>query len=168
MPMMKAFLLFLIVGGIEPAFQEMRPEEWSIPAFAQKRFKASSLSRNVGISYALNPFYQSGDFDGDGNLDVALVVKDKASGKVGIVIVHSGTRPAALLGAGTPWMGDRKYDFNWMDAWQVCPKGPVGQGVGEGKPPILKGDAILAIKTESASGLIYWTGSTYRWYQQGD
>jgi hypothetical protein len=168
MPMMKAFLLFLIVGGIGPAPQDMRPEGWNIPAFAQKRFKASSLSKNVEISYAINPFYQSGDFDGDGKLDVALLVKDKVSGKAGIAIIHSGARPAVLLGAGTPWTGDPKYDFNWMDAWQVYPKGPVEQGVGEGKPPILRGDAILAEKTEAASGLIYWTGSSYRWYQQGD
>ncbi len=168
MPMPKAFWLFLILGPIGPAPQELRREEWSIPAFAQKRFEASPLSKNVEISFALNPFYQSGDFDGDGKLDVALLVKDKVSGKAGIVIIHSGTRPAVLLGAGTPWMGHAKYDFDWMDAWQVYPKGPVEQGVGEGKPPSLRGDAILAEQTEAASGLIYWTGSSYRWYQQGD
>jgi hypothetical protein len=65
-------------------------------------------------------------------------------------------------------MNDPRYDFNWMDAWQIYPKGPVEKGVGEGNPPVLKGDAILAIKTESANGLIYWTGAAYRWYQQGD
>jgi hypothetical protein len=28
--------------------------------------------------------------------------------------------------------------------------------------------AILAEKQESASGLIFWDGKQYRWYQQGD
>jgi hypothetical protein len=163
-----AFFFLFFAAGISPIAEKMRPEQWSIPEFAQERFDASSFSKNLEFSYGLNPFYQSGDFDGDGRLDVALLVKNKVTGKVGIVVIHSGSRPAVLLGAGTPWMGNPRYDFNWMDAWQIYPRGPVGQGAGEGKPPILKGDAILAIKTESASGLIYWTGAAYRWYQQGD
>jgi hypothetical protein len=163
-----AFLFLFIAAGIGPISGTIRPEQWSIPEFVHEKFDASGLSKKFVISYALNPFYQSGDFDGDGKLDVALLVKNKVSGKVGVVIIPSGARPAVILGAGTQWMNDPRYDFNWMDAWQIYPKGPVEEGVGEGNPPILKGDAILAIKMESASGLIYWTGAAYRWYQQGD
>jgi hypothetical protein len=32
----------------------------------------------------------------------------------------------------------------------------------------LKGEAILVVKLESSSGLIYWDGKKYQWYQQGD
>ena len=39
---------------------------------------------------------------------------------------------------------------------------PVGLGVGETETIELTGDAILAIKTESSSGLIYWTGKDYQ------
>jgi len=132
----------------------MRREQWSIPEFVREKIDASGLSKKFVISYALNPFYQSGDFDGDGKLDVALLLKNKASGRVGVVIIPSGIRPVVILGGGTQWMNDPRYDFNWMDAWQIYPKGPVGRGVGEGNPPVLKGDAILAIKTESASGVV--------------
>ena len=74
---------------------------------------------------------------------------------------HAGPQGGRDLGNG----GD---DFGWMDAWHVYEKGKVEQGASEGKPPKLKGDAIMAIKTESASGLIYWNGKKFDWYQQGD
>jgi hypothetical protein len=44
----------------------------------------------------------------------------------------------------------------------------VGRGADQKKPPVLRGDALYVEKTESASAIIYWDGSTYRWYQQGD
>jgi hypothetical protein len=57
------------------------------------------------------------------------------------------------------------------DNWQYVtqPPGIQWRGrKGNGEPPELKGDAIMAIKTESASGLIYWNGSKFEWCQQGD
>ncbi len=55
-----------------------------------------------------------------------------------------------------------------MDAWKVYDKKDVGIGVGETRKLVLKGEAILAMKLESSSGIIYWDGKQYRWYQQGD
>ena len=47
-------------------------------------------------------------------------------------------------------------------------RGPVGKGADGKAPPKLRGDALMVIKTESASALIYWNGTRYAWYQQGD
>jgi hypothetical protein len=44
----------------------------------------------------------------------------------------------------------------------------VGQGTAGKKPPNLRGDAIMVIKTEAAGVLIFWDGKRYAWYQQGD
>jgi hypothetical protein len=55
-----------------------------------------------------------------------------------------------------------------MDAWKIYGKKEVEQGVGEITKLKLKGEAILAFKLESSSGIIYWDGKEYRWYQQGD
>ena len=55
-----------------------------------------------------------------------------------------------------------------MDAWYVYDRGKVEQGAFEEAPPTLKGDALMVINTESASGLIYWDGDAFAWYQQGD
>ena len=56
-----------------------------------------------------------------------------------------------------------------MDAWYVYPRGPVGRNAFDaGAPPTLNGDALMVIKTEAASGIIYWAGTAYEWYQQDD
>jgi hypothetical protein len=115
----------------------------------------------------LNPFYVHGDFNGDGRTDTAVLVKNKDSGKVGLAIVDSKAKSVTILGAGRTF-GNGGDDFRWMDTWHLYPRAPVGRGAGERAPPTLKGDALMVIKTESASALIYWTGKRYAWYQQGD
>ncbi len=114
----------------------------------------------------LNPFYLHGDFDGDGWRDTVILLKEKATGKSGYGFVLKRGR-VAVVGAGTPidGMGD---DFSALDAWHVEPRGKVLQGASDESPPKIKGDALMVIKTESASGLIYWNGKRFRWYQQGD
>ena len=58
--------------------------------------------------------------------------------------------------------------MDWMDAWHVCGKNEIEQAVTDQKPPKLIGEAIYAFKLESLSGIIYWDGKEYKWYQQGD
>ncbi len=123
-------------------------------------------ARDYSVSSHLNPFYLQGDFDGDGSRDTAVLIKQMKSGKVGVAIVFKGGK-VRILGAGQD-MGEGESDLDWMDAWFVEPKGAVQQGASDEAPPKLKGDAIMAIKTESASRLIYWDGTGFRWYQQGD
>ena len=121
------------------------------------------------IRQDLNPFYLRGDFDGDQKQDYALSIVDRKTGKKGILIYHTGTQTHYIIGAGKPLSGGRGGDdYNWMEAWKVYVNKDVEIGAGEGTKITLKGEAILAIKLESASGIIYWTGKDYRWYQQGD
>lgn len=121
---------------------------------------------DYAISDHLNPFYLQGDFDGDGSRDTAVLIKHTKTAKVGVAIVFKAGK-VRILGAGQD-MGGGESDLDWMDAWHVEPKGMVQQGASEEPPPRLKGDGIMAIKTESASRLIYWDGKRFRWYQQGD
>jgi hypothetical protein len=95
------------------------------------------------------------------------LVKEKASGKSGIAIIHGGSRLMHVFGAG------RKFDnggddFAWMNAWYVYRRGAVMQGATDKLPPRLVASALMLIKTEAASGLLYWDGKRYAWYQQGD
>jgi len=115
----------------------------------------------------LNPFYLHGGFNGDGRIDTALLVRHKEPGKVGIAIVHAGAKSAILVGGGRNF-GNGGDDFRWMNAWHLFPRGSVSRGADETPPPTLKGDAIMVVKTESASALIYWNGKRYARYQQGD
>ncbi|MGC1492519.1 MAG: hypothetical protein WA798_14205, partial [Candidatus Acidiferrum sp.] len=72
--------------------------------------------------------------------------------------------------AGIPFRvsGEASPDLNFLNTWKVYAKGPVERGVGSGAPPHLIGEALLVGKRESASGLIYWNGKSFVWYQQGD
>jgi hypothetical protein len=130
-------------------------------------FKTSRSAEKYVFATQVNPFYVQGDFNGDGRLDCAVIVKQKSSGKLGIAIIHAGDNKVRVLGAGNS-SGNGGDDFSWMDAWYVYSKGRVHVGADGSTPPKLKGDALMVIKTEAASSLIYWTGTQYRWYQQGD
>ena len=149
-------------------FKRLAPgQRESVPQWVVDAVGKAGMSDRFVIDPRLNPFLQHGDFDGDGRLDVALLVRAAGSTKTGVAILHRATGRVFLLGAGSPGarLGD---DFTWMDAWSVFDKGPVEQGATDERPPILRGDALLLAKSESASGLLWWTGTTYRWYQQGD
>jgi hypothetical protein len=75
-----------------------------------------------------------------------------------------------MIGAGTKSQtgGGDSDDWSFFDAWQVYDKRVIRQGADKNKPPKLIGEAILIEHSESASGLLYWDGKRFRWYQQGD
>jgi hypothetical protein len=140
----------------------------SLPTELVEYLRSSQGHRSYALSSELNPYYLHADFNGDGIRDVAVLVGEIATGKRGILILHVGIGEHFVIGAGST-TGSGGDDFAWMDAWKVRPIGPVGQSAYvEEEPPSLLGDALLVIKTEAASGLIYWTGRNYEWYQQAD
>jgi hypothetical protein len=129
--------------------------------------ESDAAAKRYAIVGHLNPFYIHGDFNGDGRIDTAVLIKDRDSGKTGIAVVHAGAKSVIILGASRKF-GNGGDDFKWMDAWHLYPRGIVERGAGQGAPPTLRGDALMVIKTESASALVYWNGKRYNWYQQGD
>lgn len=131
-------------------------------------FYNKDILSSYKINKVLNPFYLRGDFNGDGNMDYALAIIEIESNKKGILIYHTETKNHFFVGAGTKISNSNGDDYSWMDAWKVYDKKEVGIGVGETQKLILNSEAILAMKLESSSGIIYWDGKEYRWYQQGD
>jgi hypothetical protein len=61
-----------------------------VPAWVVQLFSAKKLDGQSDFAFALNPFYLRGDFNGDGKPDVAILVKNKTPGKLGIAICHNG------------------------------------------------------------------------------
>jgi len=152
-----------LVSGGEPTWQEQQNlPEWTAPVLAEKAFAST-----YALSTRLNPFFLHGDFNGDGRLDVAVLIVHKTTGQQGIAMFHAGAQTAIALGAGRA-VGNGGVDFSWLDAWSVSVKPAEQQGATGKKRPSLRGDALLVQKLEAASALIYWDGTTYRWYQQGD
>jgi hypothetical protein len=143
------------------------PLSSSLSPYVLRVLESDAAAKRYAVVSHLNPFYIHGDFNGDGRIDTAVLIKDRDSGKTGIAVVHAGAKSAIILGAGRKF-GNGGDDFQWMDAWHLHPRGSVQRGAGQGAPPILMGDALMVIKTESASALVYWNGKRYAWYQQGD
>ena len=170
-----SFALFIplaiaVAGPPNPA-QSQTPdasaELYPIPEPVERAIIHGPLAKKYEVSFRLNPFYLRGDFNGDGKIDVAVLVKQRSTGKSGIAIVHGGTSKVTILGAGTA-VGNGGDDFEWMDTWQIYSKTSVASG-GDGKnAPHLRGDALLVGKSEAASALIYWNGKRYVWFQHGD
>ena len=131
----------------------------NVPDKVKKALTNGSTGKKYDFSFHMNPSYLEGDFNGDGKMDAAVLVKERSTGKLGIAIVDGPTGKVAILGAGIG-TGNGGDDFEWMDSWQVYSK--------TRKVPRLHGDALLVEKSEAASALIYWNGKRYVWSQQGD
>jgi hypothetical protein len=160
------FIAILSTACIADAQSLTIEQLYTIPEWARPTFERSDFAKRYDLDSHINPFCLHADFDGDGKLDFTTFIRERSSGKIGIAFIHHSTKVIYIVGAGkSSTHGD---DYSWVDAWTVFEKGIVGQGVGEGKPPKLKGDALLVFKTEAASAILWWSGSTYRWYQQGD
>lgn len=130
--------------------------------------KALYDQMRVGSQYQidlchLNPFYLAGDFDGDGRMDYAVRIRRGIQSDRGRLAVLRGSGAVAWL---TP---DSLLRYPGPGAWYVHPRSqPVDQGVGEGSPPTLRGDAIMMVVPETSSALVYWNGRRFVSYWQGD
>jgi hypothetical protein len=143
---------------------------WSsnMPDDLRDFYDQEKIRTTYKINKDLNPFYLRGDFDGDKKIDYALAVIELKTDKKGILIYHPATRRYFLAGAGKAVPNGHGDDYPWMDAWEVSDEKIIAQGSTDLKPPKLIGEAILVQKLESSSGLIYWDGKEYSWYQQDD
>lgn len=161
--------LFLITHTVsalwsaEPTWQEQQ----NLPRWVQQRVGDPSFTSQYVLTTRINPFVLHGDYDGDGVLDVAVLLTHKHTKKEGIGIIHAGSANVIILGAGVN-LGNGGDDLSWLDAWSLQGKHRIEQGTGGRKGHSFLGDTILVQKLEAASGLIGWDGKGYRWYQQGD
>lgn len=140
----------------------------NIPNEVRRTFRKLRLNERYDFSFHINPFYLRGDLDGDGRADIAILVKDQSTAKVGIAILRAPAHTVTVLGAGNAF-GNGGDDFSRINVWRVHPKEKVHRGADGGPaPPTLRSEAIFVEAAESASALIYWDGRRFRWYQQGD
>ena len=165
--MLPEIILFFLAASVSAQTPDAATQLYNVPEIIERAISKGPLAKDYEVSFHLNPFYLRGDFNGDGEVDVAVLVKQRSTGKLGIAIIHGGTSKVAILGAGAH-VGNGGDDFDWMDNWQVYPKGRLARGTDETSVPRLHGEALLVGKSEAASGLIYWDGKRYVWFQQGD
>src|SRR5215813_4202960 len=100
-----------------------------VPEVIERVMAIESLSKDYDVSFQVKPFYLLGDFNGDGKADVAVLIKQRSTGKVGIAIINRGTDEVIILGAGTT-IGNGGDNFEWMDSWESYSKDRLAKGRG--------------------------------------
>ena len=95
---MHRFLLLLIATAFAiSGFAQV--DEYNLPAAVQDCLKNKKLS-DLELNDRINPFFLRGDFNGDGKMDYAVLVSQRATGKQGIAICLAGQPSPIVIGAG--------------------------------------------------------------------
>jgi hypothetical protein len=144
------------------------PPRLNLPEWVCQSAFEAKLHAKYSPDTKVNPFFLGADLDGDGRLEVAVWITETRTKKRGLVIFHqSKTRPF-ILAAGTKW-DDRGDDFLYLDKWSLIPRGEKLESPHEeGRKVLLKGDALVLAKSESAAFAVYWSGGRYKSYQLSD
>jgi len=140
--------------------------KYSTPEIVTQTFIDKKLDTLYSFSYHLNPFYLRGDFNGDKINDIAIPIIEKKSNKIGIAIIHTGTKEVFIFGAGKrfTYLTD---DCKYLDIWSVDTPG-VYKSHWEKYSVKVKYEAINIGKFECSGGLLYWDGKKYNWYHLTD
>jgi hypothetical protein len=138
-------------------------QDTEVPDSVWRIASSAGLDSVYAISLHMQyPPYLHGDFDGDGVSDGAVLIEHRATGKMGIAVVHRGTRRVTILGAGAA--GDGPDDLSWIDRWDVFRKGATfHMTIGDRPSTRLIADALWVGQGDSVSAFYVWTGSRYGW-----
>ena len=150
-------------GGVLSAqgFDPSVYARWNLPRWADSALWVSKFDERLTLFDSLNPYFQQGDFDGDGRTDIAIQVRAKENGGRGIMVIHRATGAVHLLGAGQA-LGNGGGDFSWLWVWRVERRSATTT------PSLTARDMLFVEAPESAGGLIWWDGRKYQWTQHGD
>jgi hypothetical protein len=137
--------------------------ETGVPDSIWRIASSAGLDSVYAISFHLqSPPYLDGDFDGDGVSDGAVLIENRASGKVGIAVVHRGTRRVTILGAGS--VAEGPDNLSWIDRVDVFPKRATFVTTIADRPSSrLIADALWVGKGDSVSAFYVWNGKQYNW-----
>jgi hypothetical protein len=121
----------------------------------------------------MNPFFIRGDFNGDGEMDVAFWVQNRMTKEPGVAILHGTLDDLYVFGAGRP-RPDRQLGSSneiRVDAWHLISAGhteaqPIGDvpeiGVVEGQPFTFRREALEFVNLGKSAFVFYWSDGKYR------
>jgi len=107
------------------------------------------------IYFGMTPFFQRGDFNGDGEFDIAIQVISKTSRKRGIVFLHSNDLNYYVIGAGKSF-GDLGDDFSWLKRWRIDSFSLQQSRISA------RAEALILDNPDFPKSLVYFDGKTYR------
>jgi outer membrane biogenesis lipoprotein LolB len=110
------------------------------------------------------------DFNGDGNVDKAVFIKDNQNS--GIIIKHGETLSQVKIGFGQPFA--HLTNFNWVDFWGLVNDSTSYEILFNETDIIcdtiirLENPSIVVRKEEVGGGLITFKNGEYKWIHQSD
>jgi hypothetical protein len=127
----------------------------------------------------INPFYLRGDFNDDGELDLAFWVSNPETRERGVAILHSTLDRLWVFGAGQPRpdpQGQYASEIS-ADTWHLIPKGrtemsPYGDipeiGLTEGQPFTFEHETLEFVHLGKSAFVFYWADGQYREFWTAD
>ena len=168
--------LYITETTVETVYVEKKNEYEGSDFYISERlppfFRESGVLENENfttkyqIDSRLNPFYLEADFNGDGYKDIALSIKEIATNKAGVVIIHGNTDEHFIVGAGTNMKEGSHDDLVYVDIWKINYKHKNEPGLTEDKPLLIDVPSLQIEASEVGGGLIYWDGKAYSYFHQ--
>lgn len=169
-------MLFCSISGISQEndnqtefYIQSRLPEWILE---YNLFDGLTFQEDYIFDNRLNPLYLEADFNGDGNLDIAIPIKQKKNENVGFAIIHGTTKEVYIIGAGTQIKNGLSDDMSYIDIWKInrniINEPGLEESTGKGKKGelILKNPSLEIQKSEVGGGQIYWDGNEYAYFHQ--
>ena len=123
-------------------------EELLLGKSIQERFElVDILARPLAGACAVAPWFTEGDFNGDGESDVAVRGRDRKSGLYGILVAHPGEWTIHAIGFPEPGAGDESVSYKFCHIR--------AQRGDDGK------DALVVTPFKGEADTWRWTGSRY-------
>lgn len=135
-------------------------------------FNGIKLKNEYQLDNRLNPLYLEADYNGDGNIDIAIPIKEIKTKKAGFVIIHGTSNKFYIIGAGVKVKNGLSDDMDYINIWKVNRKKINEAGLEENTGTGAKGELIInnpslqIEKSELGGGQIYWNGNEYAYFHQ--
>ena len=150
--------------------------DWIIPDQVRKCLTNGSKRAKTQLrpNMESNPFYLRGDFDGDGQMDLAVAVRGHGEEEIGVVLC-AGSFNITVLGsiAKGVFFSDIPGDRIMSLGWCVLRKAEILDILASNNPrrhdsirrkiPVIRGE-MLFFPAEDGMGMIYFLDGRYRWY----
>ena len=148
----------LLLGHSGSSGQMVGVNEFNVPDDLRECLRSEP---QLQINGRINPFYLSGDFDGDGITDIVVQVKSVKGEHPGILFCFANGK-RSIWGAGVH-NKVLSNDGSWpFDSWMPIRKGSKHLSL----YPRIKVDVIALIIADEGGGLLYWNGKELAWQQE--
>ena len=134
-------------------FNESRYED--LPKGIYTALVGSGFFDHYEVYFQMAPFFQRGDFNGDGSFDIAIQVVSKTTRKRGIVFLHHNDLNYQVIGAGKKF-GDLGDDFSWLKKWRIDSYSLQQNRISA------TAEALILDNPDFPKSLVYFDGSRYQ------